>query len=82
MLGTIEQLVVFAAGHIREIGQIGDDCSGPILAVEAQQRALLREGGGAWMSAEWPAFARRSSSRYRPLPGLPKLADPLIRMHL
>jgi hypothetical protein len=36
---AIEESVVFAAGHIRKVGEIGDNCPCPILAIEAQQCA-------------------------------------------
>jgi hypothetical protein len=45
-LGAIEEAVVFAAGHIREIAQVGDDCSGPLLAIQAHQRAFSGKAVG------------------------------------
>src|SRR6266705_2629180 len=38
--------VVFAAGHRRKIAQVGDDCSGPILAIQAHQRACSGKAVG------------------------------------
>jgi len=42
-VGAIEQLVVFAAGDVRKITQIGDDCSSPILARKRAAASALRE---------------------------------------
>ena len=38
---VIEQAIVFAAGHKRKTGEIGEDRSIAILSIEPQQRAFL-----------------------------------------
>lgn len=44
--GAIEEAIVFAARDIREVGHIRDDRPGAILAIQAQECALLRKAVG------------------------------------
>jgi hypothetical protein len=36
-LGRVQQAIIFAARDIRQAGQISEDCSSPILSIQAEK---------------------------------------------
>ena len=80
-LRLLKQLIVFPTHHEREASQVGYDGSGAILAIQPQQRTLLRQ----LLRLQMGLDSRHCPSQFRPvlaIAGVAKGAEPLMRMHL
>ena len=78
---VIEEVVVFAAGHVGKIAQIGDDCSGPILTIKAYQRAFSGKAVGPDVLLDG-SFRPAQFLTILSVARIGKAGDPLMGMHL
>ena len=80
-LRPIKQLIVFATHHEREASQVGYDGSGAILAIQPQQRTILRK----LLRLQIGVDSCHCPTQFCPvlaIAGVAKGTEPLMRMHL